>query len=103
MEMEKIIVSIYARYCSRSECEVYFRHDPIPGINRRVHGWFRTTHKVMKTTQERRMSCDYDHKEYTRGRRNKANLSNSWDDIQKTLQRSWKQFRKTQYRKTINM
>lgn len=55
-------------------------------------GYFRQ----IRTTQERRASQgEY----YGRPRRNMANLPNSWDDIHRNKpQRTWKSFRKTQYK-----
>ncbi len=48
----------------------------------------------MRTTQERRAGQEG----WSRGKRNSKNLPNQWDDIQRRSQRSWKEYRKHQYK-----
>ena len=55
-----------------------FRFDPVPGTGNHRTSYHGVRH--MKTTQERRLSCDIEHKEYIRGARNIHNLPNAWDD-----------------------
>ena len=50
--------------------------------------------RLPRTTQERRMNQDG----WGRPCRNLHNLVNAWDDIWKEYQRSWKEYRKTQYK-----
>ena len=50
-----------------------------------------------KTTQERRDSAT-NGKNWTRAKRNKANLIEAWDDTPRQFHRNWKHYRKTQYR-----
>ena len=50
-----------------------------------------------KTTQERRDAAALD-SVAVRPSRNPANLPNAWDDIPKSVHRTWKRYRKTQYR-----
>ena len=51
-----------------------------------------------RTTQERRESLDG----WGRPCRNNHNLVQAWDDIWMRYQRSWKKYRKTQYKKDKN-
>ena len=70
-----------------------FRFDPIPNTGGRCP--WRPGIRHMKTTQERRISCDPDHKKYVRGSRNYIGLPNSWDDFwhaRKT--KGWKRTKK---------
>lgn len=50
--------------------------------------------RKIKTTQERRNNQTG----WSRSARNKANLVNYYDDIPAFTQRTWKKFRKTQYK-----
>ena len=88
-------------YYSQKTIEVEFRCDPIPSTGRRFgYGrYFRHPH----TTPERRIASAPENKLYTRGRRQVCHLPNTWDDIYTNFQRSWKKFRKTHYRKIVNM
>jgi len=58
----------------------------------------------MKTTQERRANGKRhflhidDYKVKIRPRRNAANLSNAWDDYWIDVPKSWKNYRRTQYK-----
>ncbi len=49
-----------------------------------------------RTTQERREN--HKHNKWCRRRRNKANLTNAYDDIKENIQKSWKVKRRHQYR-----
>ncbi len=86
----------------REFVKVEYRCDPIPGSGgdkrRRTYQW-----RHPKTTQERRYFYDMDHKQFIRGRRNHVGLPSVWDDIYHLRRRNWKEFRKTQYRKIVNM
>lgn len=67
-----------------------FRFDPVPFSSYRLFGkkWFYSHHRRPKTTQERKWSF-----EYTRAKRNKANLLSSWDDKLRSdhrTRRCWK-------------
>jgi hypothetical protein len=67
-----------------------------------------------RTEQERRVNSSHRHLRVEvevggetyeiririRGKRSAAILRNAWDDIVKTRQRSWKKFRRTQYKVT---
>lgn len=66
-----------------------FRKDPVPGIhkNRRHRGSYL---RHPKTTQERRLSCDNEIKEYIKPSRNMMNLPNVYDDIWRNRDHSWK-------------
>lgn len=66
-----------------------FRDTPVPGTGRkwRYHG-----ERKPKTKQERSQEVP------TRAKRNSTNLPTSWDDIYSENQRSWKKFRKTQWK-----
>jgi len=46
--------------------------------------------RIIRTTQERRYSVSEEHKPYVRGRRNFANLPNSYDDLHFCREKSWK-------------
>jgi len=60
--------------------------------NRKYH-YYRSP----KTTQERRDSCDDEHKDLVRPSRNRSNLPTSWDDINVHHNKTWKDKRKQQY------
>jgi hypothetical protein len=68
------------------KCE--YRRTPVPGSG----GWSRrySVLRRMRTTQERRESLAYP--EYTRGKRNNANLPEHWDDYARSnhSNKSWK-------------
>ena len=90
------------RWSWREFAEIEYRYEPVPGSggsSRRRCYQFRN----MRTTQERKFSCDIDHKKFVRGGRNRAGLPNVWDDVYHLYQRNWKEYRKTQYRKIVNM
>ena len=69
-----------------------FRIDPIP----RSGKWhrYKTYLRNMRTTQERRMS--FSHPRYTRAKRNKRNLPDSYDDYYRSdiSNKSWKHIKK---------
>lgn len=54
----------------------------------------------VRTTQERRISEDPDHKPYVRAKRNADNLPDTYCDIIRRYndKHSWKHHRKTQYK-----
>lgn len=65
------------------------------GRFRRRSRWYRRP----RTTQERRESCSWDDETpAVRPCRNKANLINSWEDKPRTVQRCWKEQRRTRYK-----
>ena len=53
-------------------------------------------HRRPRTTRERRDSLYSDG--YCRSKRNFSNLPNTWDDITRTIQRTWKKYREHQYK-----
>ncbi|HCW06988.1 MAG TPA: hypothetical protein DGG95_06450 [Cytophagales bacterium] len=73
-----------------------YRGGPVPYIGKRSGGGY---YRHMKTTQERRWSfaAKVDGVPW-RARRNARNLPNPWDDICRTVTKSWKKHRKTQWK-----
>lgn len=72
-----------------------FRYDPVPYTGD-FKGYGVYLRKI-KTTQEKRYSCDPEHKPYIRGKRTCRNLPEAWDDIPVSLylnKRSWKRIKK---------
>lgn len=55
------------------------------------------------STQERKMSCDEEHKPYIRGKRSYRNLPNAWNDIPKSQikPKSWKKLTKSKHQSGI--
>lgn len=89
------------RYFGAVEGQDYmFRHGPVPGIRNGKgsgRGWLRHP----KTTAERRAAAGQEadrNPSLVRSRRNHRVLINSWDDIPRSAERSWKRHRKTQWR-----
>ena len=66
---------------------VRFRYDPVPCSGSYRCGNF---YRGIKTTQELRWN--YAHKDFTRGKRRKKMLPNTWDDLPRNdyRDRSWK-------------
>jgi hypothetical protein len=70
-----------------------FRFDPIPYSGKYKGIGF--GYRNIKTTQERKYSCDPEHKPYIRGKRSFRNLPEAWDDIPAfPIKRSWKRTKK---------
>jgi hypothetical protein len=57
-------------------------------------------HRSPRFMNEKRKQFDaFDQSVHIRGKRHGHNLPNNWDDINRThVRRSWKAYRKTQYR-----
>lgn len=66
-----------------------FRRGSVPGIHRYTYHRG-CVHRRIKTTQERRNAVDKDVQPYIRGKRTFRNLPNSWDDIPRNSNHSWK-------------
>jgi len=70
-----------------------FRKDPVPGTSGSRRGC--SGYRTPRIIQEKRMSCY--HGRLVRGRRNKANLPDPWDDIRRSdtyIKKSWKKQKK---------
>lgn len=66
-----------------------FRKEPVPGIRKRRY--HRGSHyRLIRTFQERKLSCDPEIKEYVNLSRTIWNLPNSWDDIPRERDHCWK-------------
>ena len=60
------------------------------------------SHRHPKTQQERKNSVSVDGDEpKVRAKRNKRNLPTNWDDMSPERQRSWKKYRKTQFKESV--
>lgn len=99
---EFLEVSSKRRHWGRraSPWETYeFRRGPVPHISKGgSYNWYRAP----KTTQERRMGCIVEHQPFFRKARNTSNIPDAYDDISRTVTRSWKQKRiKKQWMKNI--
>lgn len=69
-----------------------YRYDPVPGV-KHWRNSILSYYRRMKTTQERRWSLA--HQPYVRGKRNKRNLPNSWDDYHYARrEKGWKRTKK---------
>lgn len=80
----------------RDKGNYIFRHDPVPGTGgKRWH--FRSYYKAPRTTQERKLYGDLDHRIHGRGKRYPCNLPNSWDDRGRSdirIKKNWKKVKK---------
>lgn len=81
-----------------------FRRGPISGLSKRRR-WFKNSHRSPKTTQERRelshWEVDEDIHDYKiKVRKDRNELPTHWDDLyrQSRRDRSWKNYRKTQWK-----
>lgn len=73
-----------------------YRHDPVPGVRK-----YRNSNcmKRMKTTQERSVNClHYAEGIHVRGKRKYKVLIDAREDVKKCNQRSWKKFRRKQWK-----
>ncbi len=69
-----------------------FRCDPVPKTGRRVR-YYSTYCRNPKTISEMRQY--FVAKEMVRGKRKPLHLPNSWDDLYRNLERSWKRQRQS--------
>lgn len=95
-ELKRLGIIRRPRWFMRYEHPYEFRKDPVPTTGKR--GGYRV-YRHPKTTQELRRN-GYE-PEYSRGRRRKGYLRNSWDDILRSSYRerkNWKRNRKTQWK-----
>ena len=72
-----------------------YREDPVPGTGKMRGGCF---NRKMRGTQEKRWNIAHQDLVHIRGRRKPCNLPDSWEDIARDEQRSWKKHRKTQWK-----
>jgi hypothetical protein len=55
-------------------------------------------YRDIKTTQERREACDPEMEDFIRAKRNPNNIPNGFDDLSRTIERTWKRHRKQKWR-----
>lgn len=67
-----------------------YRYDPVPGVHKRKKRKGRSYYRGIKTTQERRLACDKEIKEFIRPSRNLRNLPNYYDEKPRNIDNSWK-------------
>ena len=79
----------YGSYCYKRYGKYEFRRGPVPNIHRisRHRGSY---YRRVRTTQERRMAVDKEIQAYIRGKRKFRSLPNSWDEIPREFDHSWK-------------
>ena len=85
------------RYYFTIRRKIYeFRHDPVPYTSKRRGGRY---YRRFKTYQERKRNCgDVLEGISVRGKRRYKSLPEPWDDIGRCIQKSWKEFRKKQWK-----
>lgn len=79
----------YGSYRYKKYGNYEFRRGPVPGIHKstRHRGSY---YRRIRTTQERRIAIDKDVLPYIRGKRTFRNLPNTWDEIPRNVDHSWK-------------
>lgn len=88
-EIENYVFPKPERYYRRNIGPFVFRSGPVPGIRRR-RSHRGSYYRHPKTTQERRLSCDNEIKEFIKPSRNFRNLPDVWEEIPRNRDHCWK-------------
>ncbi|MNL99741.1 hypothetical protein D3C81_96230 [compost metagenome] len=88
-EIENYVFPKSENYHWRIRGPFVFRNGPVPGIHRR-RSHRGSYYRHPKTTQERRLSCDNEIKEFIKPSRNLRNLPDVWDEISRNRDHCWK-------------